>query len=71
MTYTQAEYDALRTAYLALLKGEKAVEVSKGDKRVRYTEANVSALRREISLAEMDLGLTFKRVYAQNGGRSS
>jgi len=71
MAYTQAEYEELRNAYLSLLKGAQAVQVGKGDKSIRYSEANLAMLRREINHAELDLGLTVRRAYAKNGGRSS
>jgi len=44
-TFTDAEYDQIKAAYLALMSGERTVSVSWGDKSIVFQQANIDKLR--------------------------
>ncbi|MCP4716631.1 MAG: hypothetical protein GY868_16035 [Deltaproteobacteria bacterium] len=67
--YSQAEYDALKTAYLDLLSGEKVVQASIGGKFVRYQDSQIPYLKTLLSTVGKELGLIPSRALAKPKGR--
>jgi hypothetical protein len=67
--YTQVEYDALKTAYISLLSGEKAIQVSIGGKFIRYQDSQIKSVQSLLAAMELDLGIVVSRAYAKPKGR--
>jgi hypothetical protein len=67
--YTQAEYDAMKTAYIALQSGSKVVQVSIGGKFIRYQDIQIKEVKGTLDAMAVDLGLTVARAYASPKGR--
>ena len=67
--YTQAEYDALRAAYLDLQSGAKVVQVSIGGKFIRYQDIQITQVKATLDAMAVDLGLAVSRAYASPKGR--
>jgi hypothetical protein len=67
--YTQADYDALKTAYMSLLKGEKVVQASVQGEFIRYQDIQIKQCKALLSEMAVELGLVPTRAYAQPKGR--
>jgi hypothetical protein len=67
--YTQAEYDSLKSAYLALVGGETVVQASISGKFIRYREAQLPHIRLVLAEMERELGLRVSRAYAKQVSR--
>jgi hypothetical protein len=67
MLLTEAEYQALRAAYITLESGgEVARVILPSGKRIDYHPRNKDSLLLQISNYEIANGLTHARVYAKN-----
>lgn len=67
--YTQAEFDALKAAYLQLQSGSKVVQVSIGGKFIRYQDVQIKEVKGTLDAMAVDLGLVPGRSYAKPKGR--
>lgn len=67
--YTQAEFDALKTAYIQLQSGAKVVQVSIGGKFLRYQDVQIKEIKATLDAMAVDLGLMPGRAYAKPKGR--
>ena len=67
--YTQAEYDSMKAAYIALQSGSKVVQASIGGKFIRYQDIQIDQVKATLDAMAVDLGLTTARAYAKPKGR--
>jgi hypothetical protein len=67
--YSEADYQALKTAYLALAGGEKEIQVSINGKFVRYQDVQINHLRAALNSAAVELGHVPDRAFAKPIGR--
>lgn len=67
--YTQAEFDSMKAAYLALQSGAKVVQVSIGGKFIRYQDIQIKEVKGTLDAMAVDLGLTVSRAYGKPKGR--
>jgi hypothetical protein len=68
-TFTEAEYSSLKSAYISLLSGEKAIQVSIGGKFIRYQDSQIKSIQSLLATMELDLGKVVARAYAKPKGR--
>jgi hypothetical protein len=69
MAYTASDLAAVETAITALLTGNRAVQVSVGDKMIRYGETTLQDLQKLKIMIQQEIGLFSTRTYAKQGGR--
>ncbi len=69
MAYTETDLASVETAITALLTGNRAVQVSIGDKNIRYGETTLQDLQKLKTMIQQELGLFYTRTYAKQGGR--
>ena len=55
MAFTQADYDSVKAAYLATIKGERAVRYSIGGRSIEKTNPKPSEIRALLTEIEADL----------------
>lgn len=67
--YTQAEYDSMKAAYIALQSGSKVVQASIGGKFIRYQDVQIKEVKATLDAMAVDLGLAVSRAYAKPKGR--
>ena len=61
MSFTQTDYDSVKAAYLATLKGERTVSFTIGDKSVEKTNPRPGEIRALLTEIEADLQATAGR----------
>ena len=66
MAFTSTDLSNVESAIINLATGQKAVQVSIGDKYLRYTETQLSDLRALRSTIQRELGLIQNRAVAHN-----
>ena len=69
MAYTETDLASVETAITALLTGNRAVQVSVGDKMIRYGETTLQDLQKLKIMIQQELGQFSTRTYAKQGGR--
>ena len=67
--FTEAEYTALKSAYISLLSGTKSIQVSIGGKFIRYQDVQIKEIQNLLAAMELDLGKVVSRAYAESKGR--
>jgi hypothetical protein len=67
--YTQADYDALKAAYLSLLSGAKTVQASVSGEFIRYQDIQIPQCKALLDAMAVELGLAPSRAYAKPKGR--
>jgi len=69
MAYTSTDLASIEAAIIKFATGASVVQVSIGDKLIRYAESDLPTLIKLKSDIEMSLGSYPARTYARQGGR--
>ena len=67
--YTVAEFNALKTAYIKLVSGEKTVQASVSGEFVRFQDSQIPQCKKLLDTMAVELGLAPARAYAKPKGR--
>ena len=71
MAFDATDLANVEAAIVDLATGAREVEVTIGDKKVRYGEADLEKLQSLRTIIRMDLGTIYPRTYVKNAGRAS